>query len=481
MSEGDPTDPAGIDPASSHPRRAAHADFAVEASANDVAAVRAAMNPANQSLADALKLSYRLLQFAIAGLVVAFLFSGFQTVQEGYTGVRTVFGAIEGAPGEEALSPGLQPFWPYPVGQVVAFEQKRVVDLRNEFWFRSKGDQITLDQATEGADTTQPIRPGVDGSLITADGDLAHVQLVVEYGVADPVQLVRSFDWERRDALVRLAVRAAVVQTAAQLTLVELLEQRDLPAQMVRERAQAQLDRMQSGLQLASVQMPERIAPLAVRNAVQAVQAAREDAKTMVEKARQDANTRLLAAAGPRYGEILDMIAAYEVMLAQIDPAKPGTKQAADAKLAEIGRRLEQPDIGGVASRTVSRGRAYQVQVETSLGAEQRRLASLAPSFRENPRQLVRQLWLEALRDTLTSPTAEVFSVPQGTGSLDVAIKSANDIMQARRNAELERKKLEAQMLGAQDPAFQLGSRQIMIDKAGRRLEKDGKKGFAQP
>jgi hypothetical protein len=53
--------------------------------------------------------------------------------------------------------------------------------------------------------------------------------------------------------------------------------------------------------------------------------------------------------------------------------------------------------------------------------------------------------------------------------------------MQARRNAELERKKLEAQMLGAQDPAFQLGSRQILIDKAGRRLEKDGKKGFAQP
>jgi regulator of protease activity HflC (stomatin/prohibitin superfamily) len=272
-----------------------------------------------------------------------------------------------------------------------------------------------------------------------------------------------------------------MVQTAAQLTLVELLEQRDLPAQMVRERAQSQLDRMQSGLQLASVQIPERIAPLAVRNAVQAVQAAREDAKTNVEKARQDANTRLLAAAGPRYGEILDMIAAYEGLLSQVDASRPQTKQDADAKLAEIGRRLEQPDIGGMAARTVARGRAYQVQVEATLGAEQRRLASLAPSFRQNPRQLVRQLWLEALRDTLTSPTTEVFSVPQGTGALDVAIKSANDIMQARRNAELERKKLEAQMLGAQDPAFQLGSRQIMIDKAGRRLEKDGKKGFAQP
>lgn len=479
MSTGGPIDP--LDQGGTPARRAAHAEFAVEASSGDRASVRAAMNPANESLADALKLSYRLLQLAIAGLVVAFLFSGFQTVQEGHTGVRTVFGAIEGAPGEEALTPGLQPFWPYPVGQVVSFEQKRVVDLGREFWFRSKGDQVTLDQATEGADTSNPIRPGVDGSLITADGDLAHVKLVAEYAVADPVQLVRSFDWERRDALVRLAVRAAMVQVAAQLTLVDLLEQRDLPAQLVRERAQAQLDRMQSGLQLTGVQIPERIAPLAVRNAVQRVQASREDAKTLTEKARQDANTTLLAAAGPRYMELLEMIAAYEQLLAAAQPSDAAAKAAADAQLAAIGKRLEQPDVGGMAARTVSRARAYQVHVEASLGAEQRRLASLAPSFKENPQQLVRQLWLEALRDTLTSPTAEVFSVPEGTGSLDVAIKSANDIMQARRNAELERKKLEARMLGAQDPAFQIGSRQIMIDKEGRRLEKDGKKGFAQP
>ena len=41
MSGGGPNDPAGIEPDASHPRRAAHAEFAVEASSNDVAAVRA--------------------------------------------------------------------------------------------------------------------------------------------------------------------------------------------------------------------------------------------------------------------------------------------------------------------------------------------------------------------------------------------------------------------------------------------------------
>ncbi len=467
-----PSDPLNT---SDSPRRSAHAEFSVESGRSEAAGVRAAMNPANQSLADALKLSYRLLQLAMLGLVLAFFFSGFQTVQEGHTGVRTVFGAIAGDAGSETLSPGLQPFWPYPIGQIVSFEQKRVIDLRREFWYRPKGESVTLEQATESADTSQPIRPGQEGSLITADGDLAHVQLIVEYSVVDPVHLVRSFDWEHRDQLVRLAVRAAMVQVAAQLTLVDLLEQRDAPAQMVRERAQSQLDSMQSGLAIASVQIPERIAPLAVRNTVQRVQAAREDAKTNVEKARQEANTRLIAAAGPRYGELLDMIAAYEALLGAGDEAK------ADAQLTAIGHRFEQQDIGGIASRTISRARAYQVQIDATLGSEQRRLASLSPSFRENPTQLVRQLWLEALRDTLTSPTAEIFSVPGDTGALDVAIKSSNDIMQARRDANLERKKLEAQMLGAQDPAFQLGSRQILIDKAGRRLEKDGKKGFAQP
>ena len=65
------------------PRRGASAQFEVAATVATEVAMRQAMDPANQSLGEALRLSYRLLQVAIVGLLITFLFSGFQTVQEG--------------------------------------------------------------------------------------------------------------------------------------------------------------------------------------------------------------------------------------------------------------------------------------------------------------------------------------------------------------------------------------------------------------
>ena len=73
--------------------------------ANSDVRLREAMDPANQSLADALRLSFRLLQVGILALLAVFLFSGFQTVEEGDVGVRTRFGAIVGDQGLEQIGP----------------------------------------------------------------------------------------------------------------------------------------------------------------------------------------------------------------------------------------------------------------------------------------------------------------------------------------------------------------------------------------
>ena len=71
------------------PRRAASAEFVVTAEAGSEAALREAMDPANQSFADALRLSFRILQLGMLALLAVFLFSGFQTVEEGDLGVQT--------------------------------------------------------------------------------------------------------------------------------------------------------------------------------------------------------------------------------------------------------------------------------------------------------------------------------------------------------------------------------------------------------
>ncbi|MBM4112830.1 MAG: hypothetical protein FJ253_05565, partial [Phycisphaerae bacterium] len=218
------------------PRREASVRLQVAGAGGGEAALREAMDPANQSLADALKLSYRVLQIAILGLLVTFLFSGFQTIQEGYTGVRTVFGRIDGQGADAQLAPGLEPFWPYPVGELVVFEQKRSTQLRQEFWPKLAG---TLQRAIENADLSNPIRPGIDGSVITGDGDLAHLQVTAEYTIDDVSEFVSSVDRASTDALVRKALARGVVLAAAVTPLNDLLADREQP---LRDRASAAPD-----------------------------------------------------------------------------------------------------------------------------------------------------------------------------------------------------------------------------------------------
>ncbi|MEY3024507.1 MAG: hypothetical protein RJA16_1333, partial [Planctomycetota bacterium] len=288
LGDGVPSEEAPIEEA---PRRAASAAFEVAAESGSAASLRDAMDPANQSLGEALRLSYRVLQLGILALVVTFLLSGFQTVQDGSAGVKTLFGAIEGEPGDEQLAPGLHPFWPYPVGQIVTVELKRPVEVGEAFWPKYRRGEKTLEEATDGADLTKHLQPGEDGSLLTADGDLAHLQIQAEYVVEDPVSLLRAMRPEMLPQVVRLALERGAVAAVSRLTLEELTELREQPAFAIRDDAQAVLDELDCGVRIATVTLPVRIAPLAVRRNFASVQTKREEAKTAVERARQQAAT----------------------------------------------------------------------------------------------------------------------------------------------------------------------------------------------
>jgi regulator of protease activity HflC (stomatin/prohibitin superfamily) len=297
------------------PRRAASARF--EVAGRDDLGMRDALDPATQSLGDALKLSYRILQAGIVALVVVFLFSGFQSVPEGFTGVKTLFGAVAGDEGEEQVQPGLQPFWPYPIGDLQVFEQRRTIRLDREFWPAAmrQGDerQKTIQEQIDSADPNSGLRPGSDGSLLTKDGDLVHAQFEAEYIVVDAVKYLESTAPQFGDRIVAAAVKQAAVEAASTFTLAEFTDTRDTVGPAVRERAQRTLDRLEVGIELASVRGTERIAPLTVQNRLREVQSARENSKGEVERARQNAVTILTQIAGGEvYSDLLALIRRYE-------------------------------------------------------------------------------------------------------------------------------------------------------------------------
>lgn len=523
------------------PRREASVRLEVAGGTGGEAALRQAMDPANQSLADALRLSFRILQIAILGLLVTFLFSGFQTVQEGYTGVKTVFGAIQGEGADAQLAPGLEPFWPYPVGEIVVFESRRRIQLVTEFWPRLSRESTTIQRAIEAADVSNPLRPGIDGSVLTGDGDLAHLQVMAEYSVDDVSAYVSHVDAATAEAIVRRALMRGVVLAAAATPLNDLLADREptsrggaepasasapeskpdaaagggaatrpdgdattagtaadaaaraeaTPAesgadggatggssrssrrneleQLIRDRAQEVLDGLDCGIRLVSVSVPERLAPLAVENRFAQVQVAREVAKETVEKARQEARALLFASAGAAYAEILEGIRRYELALMAGDDAK------ADEMLALLGKRLEQPDIGGEAALLINRARAYQGAIQATLGADARRVEGLAATFRENPQQLVRQMRLDAIRQLFTDgqDQIEVFSVAPGVRDFGLRIMSSPDVMQSRRDSEMARKKQEADAASLMGGVWHPGVRDITPGRAGRILPRE--------
>lgn len=465
------------------PRREKSAEFEVDGSQGGE--MVDAMDPANASLADALRLSYRVLQLAILALIVVFLFSGFQTVRENTTGIRTIFGSIVGEGMDAQVSSGLQPFWPYPVGEIVTIPMKRTVGIEQSFFprlLRRTGagtvSQISLDDATTNANATDPIRPGPeglgDGSLILRNGDLGHCRMVAEYSVEDPVEFLRRFSPEQADQVVKLAIERAAVRTAAQLTIGEFIDDRDATTRSIRELAQEDLRGLDSGIRISSLTVADRIPPLAVRKSVENVQRARESAKIAVEVARRKSATILDDAAGrAALDDIIALIGRYENAITLDD------RDEADRIMAEIGARLDQDDIGGEAATILTKARAYKSMIESGLGTFARRVDSLAASYRENPRQLIRQLWLEAYREVLDGPEVEVISAPPGLGSLALRMKSSIDISTARRNSALDRKTAES-LKDLDLGRWQLGSRQIMIDRAGRRLNQDAGAGYGR-
>ncbi|MFZ9882421.1 MAG: trigger factor, partial [Phycisphaerales bacterium] len=260
--------PLGPDagPDAEAPRRAASARFDV--AKRDDEGLRDALDPATHSLGEALKLSYRILQVGIVALVLMFVFSGFQSVPEGDTGVKTLFGAIAGKDGEEQLSPGLQPFWPYPVGDLVKFPQRHTMRMDREFWpnpiARGRDVARTMQEMLDTADPNAGIRPGSDNSLLTREGDIVHMQLEAEFVVADAVKFLETTSPEQADRIVRTAIRRGAVEAASAMTLVEFTDTRDLVGPSVRENAQRVLDRLDTGLQITSIRALERTAPFAV-------------------------------------------------------------------------------------------------------------------------------------------------------------------------------------------------------------------------
>lgn len=461
---GQDIDPASFEMPVEAPRRAASLTLRSE----EVRQARAAsMELANRSLADALRLTYRLLQVVMIVLLALFAFSGVRKIDQAERGVRVTLGKIDAAD----LEPGVHFSLPYPLGQIVQVSTaQNKLDVDESFYPFLNADQRLKPPGELGMGDI--LRPGTDGSLITGDGNLAHARFGVTYHRETPAEFVRSLADGQETALVRAVIERAAVQTIAEVTLDDILKRSSANAgtpggtgalgseieDRVRRAAQAALDGMKSGLRIDSVSLRDETPPLRTRDAYQAVQTAESKAATDRQKAEQVRATTLNRMAGSAYPLALALIdeyerradagdnAAAEKTLGTLQSLFDGTMPGGTVRVG--GREFDTQSIGKVGGQVaamIAEATSYRSNIERAAQTRAAGFMAKREQFLANPRVFVTREWTEAMTAFLAFPYVQSQVIPENAGKYVLRLSEDPDIARDLQAAEQRRKMQESE------------------------------------
>ncbi len=408
----------------------------------------ASMEAANRSLADALRITYRGLQAVMIALVGLFAFSGFEQVNQAESGIRVDLGVIK----SERLDPGFQFAPPYPFGEIIKVGTgNRTLEIDTAFWpdlpERDRGKSLDEVQARG-----LPLQPGKDGSLLTADKNIAHAQFTIVYSVANPIAYVRTFkvaegssindpsDFSR--AIVRSCVERAAVHVVAEVPIDDLLKRgsgasaqggrEDTLESRIRRLAQERLDSIgpdgDSGIEISQVILRSASPPIRVRREFNQVQIAQSDAGKARDEALGDASTVLNGIAGSAHEPLLDLIDKYEAALDLgedergeqlrgliMDVLDGGFNTSPDRPVVTIdGQDYQNVRLSGEASESIGEARRFAQTVAQRAQRQAETFAAKREQYRVSPAVFALTEWSQAYLQFLRNPTVEVLWIPEG-------------------------------------------------------------------
>jgi len=305
----------------SQPLQAAAAQTEISP-ASSVAVERERLDPANQALADALRISFMILKLVIIFVVGLFIVGGFYQVEQNQRAVELLFGRVQGAGREAIAEPGWHWVWPY-VGEVILIPAPTAVQTLDvdSFWYYMTEKEKTLGKVMRVEKTLQIVRDGysltstrradrtllrgVSGDsglgggekeLSVTDYNLVHTKWRIEYYVTDPITFVRNL-WDGRkqgwfivDRLLRSVLSDAVINVSAHRDIDWILWQNTNQfTNDVGVRMTARLDALDVGL-TAKLVLIDKSIPHQVRSAFDEATAARSMKNAILETANAQAS-----------------------------------------------------------------------------------------------------------------------------------------------------------------------------------------------
>jgi len=377
------------------------------------------LDPANRSLTEALRLSFRILQGVMVLLVIGYLASNLNVVEEQQRGLRLAFGQIRNT---EPLEPGPHWSWPYPMGEFVRVTTApQQIELEDEFWLGLSEGERAQDFRQIRRAISQGLVPGEDGYAVTTDGSLVHTRWRVTYRIADPITFKRNLrEDEQAREIIRAAIRRGVVHGVSVTSLDDVIQNRDILNGRVKVSAQSMLDRVGSGIELQSVASTDARPPRPILDDYEAYNQARAEADQMREQAAAAYKARLLGTAGPAYARLDGLIAEYERLH---DAAKtdPDRADEAEAVLERIDALLASPETGGRVSEIVAEAKQERTDILARAESELRRFEALYAGFLASPQVVVNSEWADVITRVMARDFHR-FVVPPDQDRMEIRI-----------------------------------------------------------
>lgn len=417
----------------------------------------ALMDAAHKSLADALRITFGLVQIGMVVLACLYVLSGFQSVKQNEQGIRLLFGKIDA----DGLEPGFQFSLPAPLGELVKVNTgAESVDLDTEFWIHvSAADK---DKPIDSLPKLPRIDPEQEGAVLTGDGNIAHTQWKASYRRVKPGDYSKNIMPTDEAAIVKAAVQRGVVQAVAQTSIEDLLKQsasdRASVAATARDVAQGILDRARSGIVLEQLILKDKMPPIFVRDSFAKVQTAASNSGTEQDKARSERGQKLNKMAGAAAPALLSLIRQYELQTEKND------QPAAEAVLANIYKILDGEAVevdgatvaAGAASGEVAsilaQARLYRSEVVNQRQSELISFRAKLEQYKSNPLAMVNREWQEAISALYARENVQLMASPPGTRTLELLLNADPDIL---RDLDIRRKRKEAQDAAAEREAKQ--------------------------
>ena len=366
------------------------------------------LDAAGKSLSEALRISFIVLKIIMIVLVIAFLASGFKTVDSDKQALVLRFGKIRGVGEERILGPGLHWIFPYPIDEMVKITVGKKVNLAvNSFWyFQTKPEMLSGEKGRIRPD--DPLKPIQDGYCITrsekqneaiagsdgSDYSIVHSKWQLTYQIAEPELFFKNVYLEEIkpgeiyfdvikdtvEPLLQKLFEGAVVTAMVNYTVDDVMfDQIAAVTGHVKRLLQKNLETIESGIEVVEVQLTDKTWPRQVDEAFQAAHKASQDSQKAIREARTYAASTLIEAASE-----------------------------AEEKIAEA--------------------RAYRTKVRATARADAEYLREILPEYRKHPKLVIQTIYQDAIEYVLNNTDEKIIIQPtEGAKDREIRILLSRD------------------------------------------------------